>query len=397
MSRRQRLLSVTAAVALCCLGGAVAGAATVAAPWGQTDRDAARSRYNAAERTLTASNVGSVRYLRSLTTPPAGEFGSCSAGVSKTVLSGGRVLILGGTGIDAYDAADGSLVWHRSIAGGEFDYYQDMAVSGGRVFVGEDDCGSASDPNGAIQVFDAATGATLWGSSFVPFGTALNGLVVSGSKVVAAGSSVGSGARVAVYKAGSGAVAWSRRMSNTCPPEPALVVRGLVVYLSCDDQGNVALTASSLGTGAVVWSRAGNWTPLRGDGDTTAAHHLYARSPSGAVVDINPATGATRFTLAGATNVLAVDWQRVYASCDAGVCAYAIASGAPIWSTWATSPLAVAGGVVYTGDGRALNAATGAPLATLFGDPATQLAVGDGRLAVVSDSRIADLYGLAGE
>jgi hypothetical protein len=116
------------------------------------------------------------------------------------------------------------------------------------------------------------------------------------------------------------------------------------------------------------------------------------KNAAGAIVDLNPATGATRFTLAGAKDVLAVGPARVFSSCAAGVCSYDIASGAPSWSTFASGPAALANGVLYTGDGQALGASTGAQLANVFTGLATQLLVGDGRLGVVTNPRIVDLY-----
>lgn len=61
---------------------------------------------------------------------------------------------------------------------------------------------------------------------------------------------------------------------------------------------------------------------------------------------------------------------------------------------------AEADGVLYLGTGQALNAATGRVIKTLWSSSnsttATALAVGDGRIAVVTEPRILDLYGLPG-
>jgi hypothetical protein len=396
MFGRSRLVTAGAAIALCCLGSGIAVASTVRAPWAESDHDAARSRYNSAERTLGPSNVASAHYLRSVTTPPSPDplYGSCGPGAARTLLTAGRLFLVGDNGVYAYNAATGNKIWHAPISGGDFTNYRDFAASNGRIFVGEIDCGSASDPNGAIEVFDASTGAALWSAGF---GTELDGLVVSGNYLVAAGASIGSGGKVAVYDAATGATVWSRMMDNTCYEPTVLVVRGQVVQ-SCDESGNSVLQAADLATGTVRWTKSGAWTPLRGDSDASTARHLYAKFPTGgAIADINPATGATRFTLSGATGVLAVGPVRVFASCSTGICAYSTATGARSWTAPGSGPVALANGVLYTGDGRALNATTGAQLATLFGGQASQLVLGDGRLAAVNDSRIVDLYGLAGD
>jgi hypothetical protein len=46
--------------------GAVTAAAAPASPWSQTDYNAAQSRANLTEKTLTRAAVGKVRYLRGM-------------------------------------------------------------------------------------------------------------------------------------------------------------------------------------------------------------------------------------------------------------------------------------------------------------------------------------------
>ena len=376
MFGRSRLVTAGAAIALCCLGSGIAVASTVRAPWAESDHDAARSRYNSAESTLGPSNVASARYLRSVTAAPANSpYGVCGPGAARTLLTAGRLFFVGDSGVYAYNAATGRQIWRTGSDQADSTNYVDIAAWNGRIFVGEDDCGSASDPNGGIEVYDASTGAPVWSAYF---GTALSGLVVTGNYVVADGASIGSGAKVAVYDAATGATVWSKDISNSCDYLPTvLVVRGEVIQ-ECDDNGDLATEAADLATGTVRWTKTGNWNPLRGDSDAATAHHLYARSPTHAITDINPATGAARFTLAGATGVLAVGPVRVFTSCSVGICAYSTATGAPSWSAAGSGPVALANGVLYTGDGRALNATTGAQLATLFTGHASQLMVGDG-------------------
>ena len=108
-----------------------------------------------------------------------------------------------------------------------------------------------------------------------------------------------------------------------------------------------------------------------------------------------------------AAKVLAVDTSRVYATCGRlHVCAYNINTGAREWgSAELNAPpglAAEADGVLYLDLGTALNAATGKIITTIWGSavfavhPATAFAVGDGRIAVVTDPRVLDLYGLPG-
>jgi hypothetical protein len=171
--------------------------------------------------------------------------------------------------------------------------------------------------------------------------------------------------------------------------------------------------APAPGRCALTWSLSGNWTLQRGDLPSSAGQHLYATDPSGTVEALNPQTGKVQYSLQGAANVLAVDSSRAYATCGnqyPQVCAYNSSTGAREWqSTYLdtnTPPTlaAEADGVLYAGEGSALNAATGTVITTVWGTRgdvsplATALAVGDGRIAVVTNAnpRIIDLYGLQG-
>lgn len=163
------------------------------------------------------------------------------------------------------------------------------------------------------------------------------------------------------------------------------------------------LQGDSLATGAQLWRRSGTWQVERGDLAASAGKNVFASS-GGSVYDLNPLTGATRYTLTGADSVLAVGSSQVYASCSGiSVCGYQLSDGHQLWSaSGGGQPLAVeAGGVLYLSDGQALNATSGAPLTYVWEQPnvtaATRaLAVGEGRIAVVNDPRVLDLYGLPG-
>lgn len=174
----------------------------------------------------------------------------------------------------------------------------------------------------------------------------------------------------------------------------------------CTSGQNTTIEARTLATGSPVWSLPGSWTLQRGDLGS-AGKHLYATNPSGAVVDLDPATGQVVYTLSGAKTVLAVDSTRVYATCTgADICAYDISTGALLWQRTVpySNPPALAAeadGVLYLDSGAALNASTGKTITTIwpteFGSkPATALAVGDGRIAVSTDPWTLDLYGLPG-
>jgi outer membrane protein assembly factor BamB len=176
----------------------------------------------------------------------------------------------------------------------------------------------------------------------------------------------------------------------------------------CDNKGNETIEADNLATGAAVWRLTGSWKLQRGDLNTSAGTHLYVTSPSGTVVDLNPRTGQVAYSLSQAVDVLAVGQFRVYATCGShgqDICAYNTSTGALEWQNtqFGLGPgalVAEAAGALYLDSGIALNAGTGQYITTIWqspgNSPATALAVGDGRVAVVSEPRILDLYGLRG-
>ena len=394
--------------------GAAAGAAPVtsaavasSSPWRQTDYNAALSRANLTEQTLTAATVGKMRYLRSVTAPPVPPGAGCfsdSPGQDMVapLLTGGDLYAVTTGRITKYDAATGALIWRRNPDPSFSHVYQSLAVAGGLVIVGELDCGSASSPEGTIRAFNATTGAPVWTKPMPRLG-ALQQLVVSNGLVVAAGASEQSGLVITVRKLATGANVWTR--SNLCILGQLMVVKQVVITPSCTTTDNVV--GRNLTTGAVVWTRAGDWVLQRGDSDTTAGRHVFAINPSGTVVSLAPLTGKTQYSLAGAVSVLAVDGSQAYGACGSlnnDVCAYNTGTGRLRWqakSFEATEPVlaAEAGGVLYVDQGAALDTTTGQVLTTLWGGgppSATALAVGDGRVAAVTDPRVVGLYGLPG-
>jgi outer membrane protein assembly factor BamB len=378
-----------------------AATTAVASPWSQTDYNAAQSRANLTEQTLTRATVAQVGYLRGMAAPigPSGG-GQCDElPFGSPVLTGGAVYAMAGEWLTKYDEATGHVIWTVNPDPASNTGYGSLAVAGGLVVVGELSCDSESDPNGSMQAFSAATGALAWTRPISPDGGALLQMVVSGGLVVASGTSAGSGNVVSVHRLATGALVWSRG-SGACDSD-ALVVAKLVISYRCRQDGASSVFARTF-TGSKVWSLHGGWRLQRGDTDAAGGHHLYVTSPTGTVVSLDPLTGAAQYSLAGASHVLAVDNTRVYAVCARGaaVCAYNSTSGNKRWqaATAATVKLAAeAGGVLYLDQGQALNTGTGQTIATLWQFlTTTSLAVGDGRIAAVTDPRVLDLYGLPG-
>lgn len=405
-SRMATAVTALGAVVAVCFGtGAPAlSVVTPSSPWNQTDYNAAQSRANLAEKTLTAATVAKARFRRSITSPP-GQQGCTPNTIVAPLLTGGRVYAVTNGRLAKYNAATGALIWRHQLSAGLDQtalFYRALSVANGLVVVGENSCDSASDPNGHVQAYSASTGARVWSKLITPKGGALSQMVVSNGYVVAAGSSPGGGQALSVRRLANGALAWYR-LTQECAPDTVLVVDQLVMSDRCNNQTlAVRLAASRLATGGVVWSLPGVWQLQRGDRSGTAGHHLYATDPSGAVVDLAPPTGKIQHTLARATAVLAVDNSRAYADCGSlGVCGYSTTTGRRQWSALpgsAPTLAAEAGGVLYLDQGQALNAGTGRTIVAVWTGQATAIAVGDGRIAVTvaTDPRVLDLFGLPG-
>ena len=394
--------ALTAAVALTGMSATAATAGTPSGSWTQTDYNAAMSRANLYEQVLTRTTVAKVVHLRSIAAPQPGN-GCSFEPFSAPVLAGGSLYATAYGHVVKYRPRTGQAVWDVVP---DPTYSEDLvrlSVASGLVIVGEQYCGSVSDSMESVQAFNATTGVLVWSQDIVTPAPA--SMVVSGGFVVVAGNSPALGGKVAVLRLSTGALAWSRNAGD-CGGYAFVVAQRVISNES--DCATASVTARSLTTGAVLWRRSAaasssgrGWHAGRGDSDALTGRHIIASTPSGTVVSLNPLTGATQYTLAGATNVLVVAGDRMFAACGSGVCGYSITSGGRQWDRplgSAPQLAASAGGVLYLDNGQALNTGTGKVMATLWGGQAGALAVGNGRIAAVSvgTGQVLDLYGLPG-
>jgi hypothetical protein len=373
--------------------------------WYDTDASAAHSRANPAEKVLTASAVKNVKYLRSVVAPPTLPRNICG---TQTVVAplpyGGSLYAITDGTLSKYNPATGELIWRRIPS--QVNTYNTLAISGNLVIMGGSNCESASEPAGVVYAYNATTGALIFGPDY---GAQQDDMVKVGPYVVTAGDDA-AGYAFSVLNVSNGKQVWTKYECDSAGVNPPALVVGLqVMTYGCDGQGNETIEAHNLATGALTWSLSGNWVLQRGDLSGSTGQYLYVTDPSGTVEALNPHTAQVQYSLNGATNVLAVDTSRVYAACGGTrVCAYNLSTGALEWRSGFlntnTPPTlaAEADGVLYVDEGSALNAMTGKVISTLWGSPgevnptATALAVGDGRIAVVTDPRVIDLYGQPG-
>src|SRR3954449_5156865 len=113
MNRRVLTLVAIAAIAFTGLvGSSVRGDAATApsSPWSQTNADAAGSRDNRTEATLSTSNVGQIVYRRSVASPPTGQ-SDCFQGIIAPALVNGYVYTVTGDYLLKVNAATGVTTW----------------------------------------------------------------------------------------------------------------------------------------------------------------------------------------------------------------------------------------------------------------------------------------------
>jgi hypothetical protein len=396
-------VAVTAGASLLAVGGSAQATTPARSAWSQSDYNAAESRANLTESTLTGSTVGNIEYLRSLVAPPPAQ-GACVGGqygVTAPVLSGGYVYTVLNDYLVKADAATGAVVWRIAADDSFSTAYQAVSVVSGLVIIGGHDCGSVSDPNGILQAFHASDGTAAWTSAMSRDGGSLDQMVVSGGYVVAIGTSEGSGTVVSVHRSTTGAGVWFHTYPSNCASaNNALVDHNYVVFTACSNStGKAMMLADKIGAGTLVWDHNGAFRLEAGDMNDSSGQHVFAVNSANQVVDLSATTGVTRHVLTGATAVIAVDGTRAYTTCGTGeICAYSLATDAKLWSVGAYFDSALgaeAGGVLYLDTGLALNTTNGAELASVWSNDANVLVVGDGRIAVSTESRVLDFYGLA--
>jgi outer membrane protein assembly factor BamB len=409
MARSRRILPIgivagVAVLAAAWLPQAAQASSATPAPWLQASANGAYSSFNPDETLVSAASVASLTWTHSFTARPVDPNGlGCGAGVATSpVTAGNRMYVVLSQRLLAFDLTSGAKVWSQPLDVQYWaTYYTSLTIVGGRVVLTSEDCESQSDPSGAITAFRASDGAQLW-RTWVDPGPLY--AAVSGNTLVYSGFEAGGG-DVAAIDLTDGSSTWTDWLPCWGPGR-ILVVGGLAIVSACrPTDANVArLEAHNLTTGAVVWARSGDWQVYRGDTDAASGHDVYVANPAGRLVDLNPLTGAPRWSLPNANGVEAVARSYLYTYCATDtLCALSRATGATVWTQAVNpGPVAVANGLVLIGGAwdSPLLAKDGSPVSiglagAAWTDDQSTVAVANGRV-ITSSRRIVDVYQVPG-
>ena len=361
-----------ASVLLSCL--VFASPAAAATPgWDHAGYDAEDSYYNPGESAINATTIG---HLTRRWSVPLRQFPAACGGPSTPLVAAGLVIATDQKGVSTYHATTGRLAWRFDWPDPEDSSTPTMAVSENVLVLGNGDCHSASDPDGALTALDLTTGRVRWRlTPPVP----VNAFVVDKGTVVISGGSESDETVTVAYRATDGRKLWSKPGYETSGVSAA----GRILLTK-----DTSTSAVSVLTGATTWTKPRLWQAQ----SATPAGDRFLVTNGTALSLVNAASGALLWTAPGQQSTqLATDGRRIYRAVDSAVSALDIRDGRVVWTRTlpltATQPVR-AGGLLYTG-GPALSASSGAVVSRAFRGP--QIIAG-GRLYVV-DSNTLNTFG----
>jgi outer membrane protein assembly factor BamB len=329
--------------------------------WMQLGGSAEHSRHNTNETTIGTANVASLRI----------DWTAIVSGASAAPVTWGGIVYVssGRRGLFAIDAQTGAQLWwvptnqsvpgSPAVANGIVHVLSSAGIAygfdartGAFLWSAKAGVGSSSSPvvasgvlyttslDGTVHALDAATGTSKW--SAPASARVMTSPAVSGGIVYVTSEDE----KLHAYEAATGRGLWSAVVSATgAPSTPATstpTVANGVVYIT---HGANNLNKFDARTGAFLGGRIGGCSPTRTDASPAIANGVaFVSNTCGHVFAIDAATPSTRV------------WLHARAVCCA-------------------SPLVVANGVVYVGEGapvggtavpelRALDAQTGMELLT---------------------------------
>jgi outer membrane protein assembly factor BamB len=350
--------------------GSVIASLFVLGDWEQAGHDAAGTRNDAYEPSLSTTTVSGLTQKWATPAFAPGADITAAGGMVFTAYgahSGGGFSIIPG-GVFAARVNDGSTPWAGS-AGFAFDQVGTPVVSSGVVYmttIFED-----------LEALDVKTGTLLWGANA---GGGTSPTVAAGVIYIVGKA----GGQLVAIDASNGSVLWTAGANLSPSSYPAVSATGTVVVGGSD--GNLYAFSS---TGAPLWTKPGGG----GSSPAIVGNVVYMGSSNGTVYARHVTNGSLVWSVAtgGPVYSPAVAGDVVYAPSQGGSL-YAIqaSTGTTNWSMPInpSSAPAVANGVIYLDetDGKvhALNAASGSDLwsATPGGGARTAPIVSNGRLFV---------------
>jgi outer membrane protein assembly factor BamB len=366
-------------VALAAAGSLVAGGATAAAAggpaWAQDGYGAGNTGYNPSEPTINASSVAKLKLRWTVAPVPATE--GC-ADPKTPVVADGRMFIVDGDGVGAYDVRNGKLLWRNATVMAE-RFGRTLTVAGGLVITTGWSCFSMSNPSGHMSALDVRTGKLRWHvmqNDNIVSVVADRGMIIANAECYVCGSS-----SVTAYRVSDGKQKWTNEDNVATGPVSA----GGRLLLTAKDGGSSAVAVT---TGKELWKSAARWTSL---GATPAGDRFYATNPAGALAAVDAATGKVAWTAPKAAGPLAADGRRIFVAKD-GTSAYDARNGKRLWSHLGNAgPRPIrAGGLLYA-TGGVLSPVTGATVvAKTYGD--AHVVVVGGRLYATSKEGVVRAY-----
>jgi len=356
----------------------IAGAATASAesPWAHDGYGPGNTGYNAAESAVNASSIKKLT-RRWTVTPQPGTEGCVTP--TTPVVADGRMFIVDGDGVGAYDVDDGRRLW-RDAGVMKARVGRTMTVVGGLVVTSGWSCYGNSNPSGHLAALDARTGKPRW---HVQQGDAIGAVVADRGMVITyAQCQPCSTNVVTAYRAADGTKVWAYDDAITAPVSAAgrILITGATT-------GSYAVAAV---TGKVLWRSPMRWSTLAAN---PAGDQFYATNPGGALAAIKAATGKVVWSAPASNGIIAddgidpagspvaADGRRVYLSHN-GVTAYDAGNGKRLWhrSALPMSRPIRAGGLLYVA-GKALSPSTGVTVVPAgLGTPEQHVVVAGGRL-----------------
>lgn len=326
--------------------------ATTAPEWSQPGYSAGDTYYNPGESVLNAAVINAVRRQWTVALPEAQE--RC-ARAAEPVVAGTRVFVPQETGISAFRAGTGQLLWRFRWPYPEDESTPHLAVSRGLLIVANQGCQSQSDPDGTVRALSVSSGRLVWSAALQ---APVKSLVVDRGVAVVSGESASDSPAVVGLRVADGEQLW--QLADHFSSGVSAAGRVLVGRV-----GATGTSALSVTSGDPVWTRKVAWA---GQAATPAGDRFYASAAGNAMVCIDAATGAVVWSAARkASPLIAADGRRVYRSSATGIEALDARTGGRRWAASlpgnAGQPVR-AGGLLYAtvDDGKPLgivHAATG--------------------------------------